>query len=143
MDWRPHAGLPGGRVLRIAGLGLLVIALALFADMVLLPLAAHGFVNAIELITSGCVWLAVSLSAGVSAWSIIGAVAQAFEGMITSERASAALALLVAVGVLAAYGLQRALGYSDRDLGHSGKSTAHARAAAGGEDRGREKEWSR
>ena len=143
MDWRPHAGLPGGRVLRIAGLGLLVVALAVFADMVLLPLAARGFVNAIELITSGCVWLALSLSAGVSAWSILGTVARAFEGMITSERASAALALIVAVGVLAAYGLQRVLGYSDRELGYSGKSTAHAPATATAEDRGREKEWFR
>jgi hypothetical protein len=130
MDWRPHAGPPGGRVLRVAGLGLLVAALGLVADTLLLPLAVRGFVNAIELIMNGCVWLALSLSAGISAWSILGTVGEAIEGLITGQRASAALALLVAVGVLAAYGLQRVLGFSGRELGYSAESDAHARATA-------------
>ena len=104
-----------------------MVALGLVADTLLLPLVARGFIRAVELVTNACVWLALSLSAGMSAWSILSTVGQAIAGVMTSQRASAALVLLLAVGVLAAYGLQRVLGYSGSEVAYSSRSDARAR----------------
>src|SRR5712692_4201854 len=128
MEWRPLAWLPGARVIRLVGLGLLVVALSFVAGTLLLPLAARGFVGAIESIMNACVWLALSVSAGMSAWSILGVVGQAAEGLITSGRASVALTVLVAVGVLAAYGLQRVLGYPGDELSDPADAPANVDA---------------
>ena len=103
MDWR-----------RVAGLGAVSLALAIPAVVYGLPLAVRAFVRAIALILSACVWFAMSLSAGVSVWTLIAAVTQATAAALTTPRASAILAALVAIAAVAAYGLQRLLG-SERE----------------------------
>jgi len=100
MDWRRRA----------VGFVFLAVALSLVADSFLLPLAVRGFLRAIELVMNACVWLALSLQVGMSAWNIAGVVGRSAASAIGTGQASAALTVVVAVGVLAAYGLQRVLG---------------------------------
>ena len=76
----------------------------------LLPLALRLVVRAIELTMKACVWVARSLSVGMSLWSMARVVVRNAAGMMVSGEATAALAVLVLVGALAAYGLQRLLG---------------------------------
>src|SRR6516165_8754431 len=99
MERRRHSRLPGVRAARIGGFGLLVVTLAVVADSFLLPLAVHGFVRGIELMMNACVWLALSISAGMSAWSILGVVSRALSGLLSSRQTSVVLTVLVAVGV--------------------------------------------
>lgn len=77
----------------------------------MLPLAVRGFVRVIELLMNACVWLALSLGVGMNAWSVLGVIGRAAAGMATTRQASAALTVVMAVGVLATYGLQRMLGF--------------------------------
>src|SRR5712692_3981758 len=95
---------------RAVGFVFLAVALSLVANGFLLPLAVRGFLRAIELVMNACVWLANSLRVGMSVWSIMGVVGRSAAGAIDTRQASAALTVVVAVGVLAAYGLQRVLG---------------------------------
>jgi hypothetical protein len=115
MEWR-RAGPPAVRVVRLGGLGLLAVLLGWVADRLLLPFAIRGFVRGTEMLMNACIWLALSLSAGMSAWSILGVIGRAAVGLIATRTASVALGGVVVVGVLAAYGLQRVLG-SGRDPG--------------------------
>ena len=109
MDW-PALDRRGTRVLRLAGVGLLAVAASIAAVSLLLPLALRLFVRAIELTMKACVWVARSLSVGMSLWSMARVVVRNAAGMMVSGEATAALAVLVLVGALAAYGLQRLLG---------------------------------
>lgn len=109
MNWRPARDRQATRVARLVGFGLLTIASSGVAVLYLLPLAARGFVRAIELLLAACVWLAMSLSVGMSVWSVLGVIGRSVAGLVATRQASALLALLVVVGALAAYGLQRLL----------------------------------
>ena len=75
----------------------------------LLPLLGRSFVRAIELLVAGCVWLATSIGVGVSIWDVLGTIARAGARGLTTPAASAGLAVLVLVGVVALYWLQRLL----------------------------------
>jgi len=110
MDWRPAVDRPGTRAIRLAGFGLLAVALGVMTATVVLPLAVRGFVRAIELTMNACVWLATTLTVGMSAWTVLGVVGRTATGMVNSRQASLAISVLVAIGALAAYGLQRLLG---------------------------------
>jgi hypothetical protein len=117
MEWR-RTSPPGIRVVRLGGLGLLAVLVGLVADRLLLPLAVRGFIRGTELLMNACVWLALSLSAGMSAWSIVAVVGRAAVGLVGTRQASVALGGVVVVGVLAAYGLQRVLGSGGDPGGH-------------------------
>lgn len=95
---------------RIAGLGVLSLALAIPLIVVGLPLLAQGFIRAVVLILRGCVWVAMSISSGMSLWGVLTVVARATVGALATPSASAALMGLVVVGAVALYGLQRLLG---------------------------------
>ena len=69
MDW-PALDRRGTRVLRLAGVGLLAVAASIAAVSLLLPLALRLFARAIELTMKACVWVARSLSVGMSLWSM-------------------------------------------------------------------------
>ena len=110
MDWRPTLDRPASRAARVAGLAVATIVLSVVTARSLVPLAAHAFVRAIELIMNACVWFATSLSVGVSLSSILGTIGRNAAGLLRTRQASLGLTLLMAVGALAAYGLQRLLG---------------------------------
>jgi hypothetical protein len=106
-------GVPDGRRARQArlfGLVLLSVGVAGAAAFLLLPLALRLFVASLVMTTNACIWFAVSLSAGADWWTIAGTVARsARDGLATSEALGTA-AILVLVGAVAMWGLQRLLG---------------------------------
>ena len=109
MDWRPALDRPETRFVRLAGVGVLAVVVSVAAARALLPLAARGLVRVIELVMNAFVWLAMSLSVGMSAWSVLGVVGRTLAGLMVTRQASALLTVLVVVAALAAYGLQRLL----------------------------------
>src|SRR2546425_1875617 len=111
MEW-PALDRRGTRVLRLAGFGLLAVAVSIAAVSLLLPLALRLFVRAIELTMKACVWVARSLSVGMSLWSMARVVVRNAAGMMVSGEATAALAVLVLVGGLAAYGFNLVVGFA-------------------------------
>ena len=110
MDWRAALDRRGTRVARLAGFGLLAIVISVAAVSLLLPFAVRLFVRVIELTMNACVWFARSLTVGMSLWSMARVIMRHAAGLMVSAQATAALAILVLIGALAAYGLQRLLG---------------------------------
>jgi hypothetical protein len=109
MTWRQPLDRPASRLARVAGLVVVGLGLTLAAVFVLLPLIARSFVRVIELLLAGCVWLATSIGVGVSMWDVLGTIARAVASGLTTPAASAGLAVLVLVGIVALYWLQRLL----------------------------------
>jgi hypothetical protein len=110
MDWRGTPGSPAGQWVRFGGLVLLGAVAAAGIGFLALPLAARAFVRGIVLLAAGCVWLATSLSMGVSVWTLLDTIWQNVAATVATPTASAALWSLVVVGALALYWLQRLLG---------------------------------
>jgi len=110
MDWRGTPDRPAVRVARFGGMALLGAVVAAGIAMLMVPLAARAFVRGIVLLAAGCVWLATSLSMGVSVWTMLGTVWQNVAGALATPVASAVLWSLVVLGALALYWLQRLLG---------------------------------
>ena len=100
---------PAARFARVAGLAAVGLSLTAAALFVLLPLLAREFVRAIELLVAACVWVATSISVGVSIWSVLGTIGREAAGALVTPKASAILAVLVLVGIVALYWLQRLL----------------------------------
>jgi hypothetical protein len=86
------------------------LIVAVGAAYVLLPIVAWGFVRALSLTLNGSVWLAAAIGSGADTWTIVSTVADAAADSLTTPQASGAIALMVVVGALALYGLQRLLG---------------------------------
>ena len=100
---------PAARFARYAGLVVVGLSLIAAAVFVLLPLLGRAFVRAIELLVAGCVWLATSISVGMSIWDVLGTIGRAAAGELATAAATVVLALLVLVGIGALYWLQRLL----------------------------------
>ena len=100
---------PAARRVRSAGLALVALASTAAAMFVLLPLLGRGVVRGIELIIAGFVWLATSIGVGVSMWDVIGTIGRATFGSLLTPIGSIALSILVVVGIMALYWLQRLL----------------------------------
>jgi hypothetical protein len=75
-----------------------------------LPFAARAFVRAIVLLAAGCMWLATSLSMGVSVWTMLATIWRNVGAAVATPTASAILWSLVVLGAVALYWLQRLLG---------------------------------
>src|SRR5438034_8884446 len=110
MDWRPTPDRPASRTARLAGIALVTGVLGVVTARLRVPLAAHALVRAIELVVNAGVWFAVTLSVGASFGSVLGTIGRNAAGLLKTREASLGLTLLMAVGALAAYGLQRLLG---------------------------------
>jgi hypothetical protein len=98
------------RLARIGGLAVVGITGIATAAFLLVPLAARGFVRGIEELAAGCIWLATSISSGMSVWTMLATVWQAAAASLAAPAASAMLWGLVLVGLIALYGLQRLMG---------------------------------
>ena len=108
MEWRV-LDRPGARYARLAGLAVASLSLFVAAAFLLLPLAGRAAVRALELLVAGCVWLANSIGAGVSLWDVAGTIGWAAIGSVVSPTGSLVLAVLVVIGIVALYLLQRLL----------------------------------
>jgi hypothetical protein len=109
MKWLRPLDRPAARLARVAAVtvvGLCFIAAAIF---VVLPLLGRTFVRFVELLVAGCVWMATSIGVGVSVWDVLATIGRAVAGGLTTPAASVALAVLVLVGIVALYWLQRLL----------------------------------
>jgi hypothetical protein len=91
----------------MAALGAVVAAGSL---ILLIPMAARAFVRGIVLLAAGCVWLATSLSTGVSIWTLVRALWESAASALATPAVSIGLWSLVVLGALAFYWLQRLLG---------------------------------
>jgi hypothetical protein len=93
----------------LTGLALVGATVGAGAMFLLVPIVIRGFVIGIKLLAAGCVWLATSLSAGVSVWTLLATIARAAASSMAAPAGSALLWVLVLVGVLALYWLERLL----------------------------------
>jgi len=110
MDWRGTPDRPAAYWARFGGMALLGAAAAAGVAVLMIPLAARAFVRGIILMAAGCVWLATSLSMGVSVWTMVGTIWRNAADALATPAASALLWSLVVLGALALYWLQRLLG---------------------------------
>ena len=109
MESRRQLHRPAVRLARFAGLALAVLACATGAGYVLLSLLGRAFVRGVELTVAGCVWLATSIGFGVSVWDVLGTSGRVSVGALLTPTGSLALSILVVVGIMALYFLQRLL----------------------------------
>ena len=109
MEWWRPLDRRAGRFARAAGATLGALSLIVVAFLVLLPLLGRAVVRILGLLVTGCVWMATSIGAGVSLWDVLGTIGRAAAGGLATPTASLLLAVLVLVGVVALYMLQRLL----------------------------------
>jgi hypothetical protein len=107
MDRRRPLGGPATRLARFAGVALVGLGFAATAFFVLVPLLGRAFVRTIELLVAASVWLATSIGVGLSFWDVLGTIGRAAAGGLATSTASVALGVLVVVGIVALYWLQR------------------------------------
>ncbi len=100
---------PAGRRARYAGLALVGLTSAAVTGYFLLPLLGRAFVRGIELSVAACVWLATSIGVGVSVWDVLVTIGRVSVGAFLTPTGSLALSILVVVGIMALYWLQRLL----------------------------------
>ena len=98
-----------GRV-RLAGIGVVAVVSTVAGAYLLLPAAVRLFVRSLMLIVNGSVWLAASLSSGTDGWTIATTVGRAAASTLSTPQVSGFIAVLVLIGGIAVYGLQRLLG---------------------------------
>src|SRR5437773_941224 len=99
-----------GRVARLTGFAIVLVAVVAAAGFLLLPLAVRGFVRGLTLTVNSGVWIAASLSTGADTWTILKTVGRAAGTALFSPQALGVIGGLVLAGGLALYGLQRLLG---------------------------------
>jgi hypothetical protein len=107
MDRRRRLDGPGARLARFAGVSLIGVGFMAAGLFVLLPLMGTAFVQAIQLMVAACVWLATSIGVGLSFWDVLGTIGRAAAGGLATPTASIVLGVLVLVGIVALYWLQR------------------------------------
>ena len=95
---------------RLAGLGAVSLVVAILLGLVAVPFAARMFVRSIVLILKGCVWVAMSLSTGMSVWGVLSVIMRSTVEALSTPRASAVLIGLIVIGATAMYLLQRLVG---------------------------------
>ena len=110
MDWRGTVYRSAARWARMGGVAVLGAVVAAGSLILVLPFAARAFVRGIVLLAAACVWLATSLSTGVSVWTLAGTIWRSASSQLSAPTLSIALWSLVALGALAFYWLQRLLG---------------------------------
>jgi hypothetical protein len=96
--------------LRRTGLAIVAATISVAAAFLLMPLAVQGLLRVLDLVMTGCIWLATSLGSDANAWAVLKAVARAGGRSLVTTRALAVVGLLVLVSALALYGLQQLLG---------------------------------
>jgi hypothetical protein len=108
MDGR--SGARGFTILRVAGAVASLVVAGGVVTYLVVPLTGRALTAAVKLISSACVWFAVSISTGANLWGMLGAVGRVAANALVTPGGSAGLLVLLAIAALAAFGLQRLLG---------------------------------
>jgi hypothetical protein len=106
--WRPLNG-PAARLARVAVVALSMLAAATAVVVIVVPLLGRAVISGIQLLVAACVWTATSIGVGLSIWDVLGTIGRAAARGLTTPTASVLLGVLVAVGIMAMYLLQRLL----------------------------------
>jgi hypothetical protein len=93
----------------LAGIGVVAVAAIVAGGYLLLPIAAWALVRSLTMTVNGCIWLAASISSGADAWTIVQTIGKAAAGTFVTPQLSGVIVMLVVVGGLALFGLQRLL----------------------------------
>src|SRR5262245_4431257 len=109
MESRPSLDRPAARLARMSGLAFVGLILAIAAVYYLVPVIRWAFVRVVELVVSGCVWIATSVGVGVSMWDVLATIGRTTIGLLFTPVGSIGLSILVVVGIMALYWLQRLL----------------------------------
>ncbi len=109
MESRRQLDRTAGRLARFAGWALVGLTCAAAATFFVLPLLGRGFVRGVELTVAACVWLATSIGVGLSVWDVLETIARVSVGALLTPAGSLALSILVVIGIMALYWLQRLL----------------------------------
>jgi hypothetical protein len=109
MESRQLLDRPAARLTRFTGLTLVGLGLAAAVAYYLVPLIGRASVRGIELVVAGCVWVATSIGVGVSMWDVVATIGRAAVGSLVTPAGSIALSILVVIGIIALYWLQRLL----------------------------------
>lgn len=109
MESRPSLDRPAARLARFTGLACVGLVLTIAAAYYLPPLIRWAFVGIVELVVAGFVWVATSIGVGVSMWDVLATIGRATIGSLVTPAGSIGLAILVVIGIMALYWLQRLL----------------------------------
>src|SRR5262245_45400874 len=109
MESRPLLARPAVRLVRMTGVTLAGFGAAAALVYYVAPLAGRGFIRVIQLVVAGCVWVVTSIAVGVSLWDVTRTIARATLGSLLTLGGSMALSILVVVGIVSLYWLQRLL----------------------------------
>ncbi len=88
----------------------MAVVVTVAAAYFLLPVAAWAVVRLLTATLNGSVWVAAEFSSGSDGWTITSTVMRAVGGAMVTPQVSGGLLVLVVVGGLALFGLQRLLG---------------------------------
>jgi hypothetical protein len=109
MESRPALDRPAARLARMTGLACVGLVLAIAAAYYMLPLIRRALVGVVELVVAGFVWVATSIGEGVSMWDVLATIARATIGLLVTPAGSIGISILVVIGIMALYWLQRLL----------------------------------
>lgn len=94
----------------MAGMGVVAVVATVAAGYFVLPAVAWACVRSLTWTLNASVSFAAALGSGEDAWTIVTSVARAAARTLVTPKVSAAIALLVLLGAVALFGLQRLLG---------------------------------
>ena len=109
MESRRTLDVPAARVARFAALAVAGLSLGAVVLYFVVPLFGRAFVGGVQLVINACVWMATSVGAGISAWDVLTTVGRAAIRSLVTPVGSLTLSILVVVGIMALYWLQRLL----------------------------------
>jgi hypothetical protein len=93
----------------MTGLACVGLVLAIAAAYYMLPLIRRVLVGVVELVVAGFVWVATSIGEGVSMWDVLATIGRATIGLLVTPAGSIGISILVVIGIMALYWLQRLL----------------------------------
>ena len=109
MESRPLLARPPLRWVRLIGLSAAAFVILAALLYYVAPLAGRGLIGFVQLVVGGCVWVVTSIAVGVSMWDVMRSIARASLGSLVTLGGSLALSVLVVVGIVSLYLLQRLL----------------------------------
>lgn len=103
------------RTRRWVGLATVSVVTTAGAAYVLLPVVVRAFVQGLELVVRGSIWLATASARGDNTWTIAAAVGRGVTAALMTPGALGVVGALLVVGAAALFGLQRLLDSEEQE----------------------------